>query len=209
MKAFYWFTRFSLSRFFHLLYRCKVYGTEHPVKGRAIIAPNHTSFFDPPIIAIAWPEEVHFLAKASLFQTSYMKWLIKKLNAHPVNESAQDIKSMKTICKLLEEEKKVVIFPEGERSHHGDLLSIKSGVAMLALRMKCPIIPAYIEGAYEAWPRNSRLPKFGNKITILFGKPIAMEPYLHMHKKEAQQAISEHLLEEIRKLKHKAGSLGK
>src|SRR5437660_190728 len=102
MKAFYWFTRFNLRQFFRLFYRCKVYGVEAPVKGSAIIAPNHTSFFDPPIIAMAWPEEVHFLAKASLFDTFFMRWIIKNLNAHPIHEeSAHNAQSFKIICKLL------------------------------------------------------------------------------------------------------------
>lgn len=201
MKPFYRFIRFILRQFFDLFYRCKVYGAEHPIKGGAIIAPNHTSFFDPPIIAAAWPEEVHFIAKESLFNPFYMNWLLTNLNAYPLQENAHDIKLIKKICHLIEEGKKVVIFPEGERSSNGNILKIKSGVSMIALKMKCPIIPAYIEGAYEAWPRNSRVPNIGCKIKVFFGKPIIIDKYLHLHKKEAQESITRHLYEEIKGLK--------
>lgn len=202
MKPFFRFTTLLLWIFFHLFYRCKIYGTKNPIRGSAIIAPNHTSFFDPPIIGMAWPEETHFLARASLFKPFYMGWLLRSLNSHPVEGSSQDIQSFKILCRLLSEGKKVVIFPEGERSHDGELLTIKSGVAMLALRMKSPIIPTYIEGAYEAWPRDSRFPKLGSKITCIFGEPIPIEPYLGMPKKEAQEAISKRVQEEIIKLKN-------
>jgi 1-acyl-sn-glycerol-3-phosphate acyltransferase len=201
MRPFFRFTTFLLRCFFNTFYRFKIDGIDQPLQGSAIIAPNHTSFFDPPIIGMAWPEETHFLGRASLFKHFYMRWLLQGLNTHPVHGSPQDIQSIKILCKLLSEGKKVVIFPEGERSHDGQLLNIKSGVAMLALRMKCPIIPAYIEGAYEAWPRNSRFPKFGSRITCIFGKPIPIEPYLNMKKKEAQEAISRDLQEKLAQLK--------
>ena len=206
MHLFFWFIIYLLKGFFHLFYKCKIEGKDHPYKGSAIIAPNHTSFLDPPIIGMAWPEETHYLARESLFHPFYMGWLLRKLNSHPVQGSAQDIQSFKTICKLLETGKKVVIFPEGERSYDGELLDIKGGIATLALRMKCPIIPTYIHGAYEAWPRTSNRPKLGSALICLFGDPIPIEPYLEMNKKQAQEALRKEVQKRIELLKSKVMS---
>jgi 1-acyl-sn-glycerol-3-phosphate acyltransferase len=201
MNIFFWVVRTLLKGYFHLFYRFKIEGTRNYYKGSAIIAPNHTSFYDPPIIGIGWPEETHFLARSSLFKTSFGNWLLKHLNSHPVEGSAQNIQTFKIICKLLGEGKKVVIFPEGERSQDGNLTPIKSGIAMLALRMKCPVIPAYIDGAYEVWPRTRRYPNMAGRMTCIFGEPIFVEPYLTMDKKTAQEELSKKIEAELKELK--------
>lgn len=195
MKWFYWMTSRSLRGFFNLFYRLSVYGVETPYQGKAIIAPNHASFFDPPLIGATWPEEVHFLARASLFRFWGWKSILENLNAHPVHGTAQDIESFRLLCQLLSEGKKVVIFPEGERTLTGDLMPIKSGTAMLALRMQCPIIPVYLKGTYEAWPRHNRLPSFGSSISCVYGQPIFSDGHPEMNKKQLQ----DHLIQQVQK----------
>src|SRR4029077_3846224 len=117
--------------FFKLVYRHKVYGREHFYKGAAIIASNHSSYYDPPILAISWPEEVHFLAREGLFKNPLFGGLIRKLNSHPVSGDASDIKVFKLICSLLAEGKKIILFPEGKRGDTDALDTLKPGIAML------------------------------------------------------------------------------
>lgn len=191
----------SLYVCFRLFYQCQIYGTKNPYPGAAIIAPNHASFLDPPLIGAFWPEETHFLAKASLFEKWYMNWLLVKLHSHPVSGSAQDVQSMRMICQLLKEGKKVVIFPEGIRSEDGQLQPVKSGISMLALRMECPIIPVYIHGTYEAWPKHSRWPRGGSKIACIFGNPIFAANNEGLSKKAAQEAMALEVQTAIEKLK--------
>src|SRR5579862_220837 len=74
--------------FFKIFYRHKVYGLEHYYPNAAIISSNHCSHYDPPILAISWPEEVHFLARETLFKNPMFGWLIHKLNARPVGGDA-------------------------------------------------------------------------------------------------------------------------
>lgn len=195
---------------FRLFYRCRIYGTKNPYRGAAIIAPNHVSFLDPPLISAMWPEETHFLARATLFDTAFMGWLLPKLHSHPVTGSSQDIPSMRMICQLLKEGKKVVIFPEGNRSEDGQLQPIKLGMSMLALRMECPIIPVYIHGTYEAWPKHSKWPKVGSEIGCVFGRPISVSNYEGMSKKQAQEEMAKDVLQSIAKLKewYEAGAQG-
>ena len=201
MKLFYHLSLLFLRSFFHLFYRFSVYGVKAPFPGKAILAPNHASFLDPPLIGIAWPEEIHFLARASLFRTKIANWFLSYLNAHPVTGTAQDIESFRLICQLLGEGKKVVIFPEGERSATGELQTIKSGVAMLALRMQCPIIPVYISGTFEAWPKHHRWPKFNSSISCVFGKPIFPNFSNEMNKKQMQELLSQQMHKELEELR--------
>ncbi len=210
MTLFARFTQVCLRGYFRLFHRFSVYGVDAPYPGKAILAPNHTSFLDPPIMGAAWPEEIHFLARASLFRPAIWGWFLSKLNSHPIQGTAQNIESFRLICQLLEEGKKVVIFPEGERSPTGQLLPIKSGVAMLALRMHCPIIPVYIGGAFEAWPRHKRWPKLGSSIVCVFGQPIFPITSEEINKKQMQEILSKQLqkkLEELR-LWYEAGAQG-
>ncbi|MES2121865.1 MAG: lysophospholipid acyltransferase family protein, partial [Chlamydiota bacterium] len=128
--------------FFKLFYRHKVYGYEHFYEGAAIIAGNHVSFYDPPVLAISWPQEVHFLAREGLFKNPLFGGLIRKLNAHPVSGDAGDIVVFKTVCQLLAEGRKIILFPEGKRSVKDELAPLKSGIAVLVARSQSAIVPA-------------------------------------------------------------------
>lgn len=193
---------------FRLFYRHKIYGVEHFLEGAAIIAPNHASFLDPPIIAASAPGKISFLARASLFN-SVLGPFLRRLNTFPA-KGAESLDSLKMICSLLKEGQKVVIFPEGQRSEDGKLGRFKSGVAMLAFRAQCPVIPAYIDGTYSIWDRRRRFPRAFGKTACIFGSPIGCEPYLKMPKKEAQEALSKDLRAAIEALEawYKAGAHG-
>lgn len=194
MAPFYWFVTRFLKFCLWIFYRQKVYGIENFHPGKAIIASNHTSFLDPPIISAASPEEAHYLAREGLFRKAYFRWIIVRLNAHPVtDDGTRNLHSFKMILSLLNENKKVVIFPEGIRSYNEELQPLKTGVAMMSLRAEAPIIPAYIHGAYEAWPRTSKFPKPGARIACVFGTPIHPESVSHLDKKHAQEVLTNKL----------------
>lgn len=181
------------------LYRYKVYGLEHFVKRAAIIAPNHTSYMDPPIVAVSWPEEVHFLAKETLFRSHFGR-LISALNSHPVKGDVADLGVFKTLVQLLKEGKQVVVFPEGGRTD-GTLQPIKPGIGMLALRGQAAIVPTYIAGAFEVWSRDRKFPKPFGKVSCVFGTPIPSESFAHLEKKQAQEEIAKALTSAILNLK--------
>jgi cytidylate kinase len=181
--------------FFKLLYRHRVYGQEHFLPGGAIIAANHASFFDPPIAAISSLEEVHFLAKESLFKIPLFGSLIRALNSHPVRGDAGDVAVFKQICALLKDGKKVILFPEGTRVEKDALEEIKPGVALLISRTGAFIQPLYIHGTYQVWNRFHKLPKLFGKTASVFGSPIFYESFAHLERREAQEAISQKLTE--------------
>lgn len=201
MKLFYRTISSLLRVYFRLFYRYSVFGADSIYHGKAILAPNHASFLDPPLIGAAWPEEVHYLARASLFSNPLWGRVLALLNAHPVQGNAQDIASLRLICQLLDEGKKVVIFPEGERSATGELQSIKSGIAMLALRTQSPIIPVYISGTFDAWPRHRNLPKFGTSLSCVFGKPIFPIQRSEENKKKTQELLTQNIQSSLENLR--------
>jgi 1-acyl-sn-glycerol-3-phosphate acyltransferase len=206
----YHLTKYLFRFCFYSFYRYRIYGCENPYQGAAIIAPNHISFLDPPLISAAWPEDTHFLAKASLFQSAWGAWLFPRLNTHPVQGSEQNLDTFRMICQLLKQGKKVVIFPEGQRSATGKLQALKSGASMLALRMHCPIIPTYIVGTYDAWPRNQRWPRLNARVSCVFGQPIFPHDPAHQTKKAAQEELSLQVQKKIEALRawYEAGAVG-
>lgn len=193
MKFFYKLV-YSLGRFFFkYLFRLKVYGLEHFRPGAAIIAANHASFYDPAVLSISCPEEVHFLARATLFDIPILGRLIRALNSHPVSHAASDMQILTMIIELLGKGKKLILFPEGTRSSDGNLLPFERGLAFLVQKSNCQVIPAYIQGSFEAWSRNRKFPRLWGRMAVAFGSPIHWPG--HMEKKAAQ----EYILEQTRK----------
>lgn len=187
--------------FFKILYRHKVYGLKHVYKGSAIIAANHTSFYDPPILAISWPQEVHFLARESLFKYTLFGLFIRKLNSHPVQGDTSNIRAFKAIQELLASGKKVILFPEGTRAYQNQLGELKSGVAFLVLRSQTVVIPAYIHGTFSIWNRGKKLPKLWGKTVCVFGSPISYQEFQDLDKKQAQKVLTGRLAESIQNLR--------
>lgn len=199
---FYRIIRFLAKVFFYTLFRCRVFGKEHiPPKG-AIIASNHTSFLDPPLVSASCPFEVHFLARATLFKNKGFGWLIKKLNSHPIGKKGDDRATFKAIFKVLKNNEKILIFPEGERSQQGRLQKIKSGIGFICWKSHCPIVPVYIRGAYKAWPRNKKWPSLFNSIQCVYGSPIYFDQFKDLTREKAVEAIVQETEKSMHQLKN-------
>lgn len=206
MKILYPFVVGSIRAYLRLFYGLKVTGQENFVPGGALVAANHVSFYDPPIISVAAPQEMHFLARETLFKNKYFGGFISRLNSHPVSGSGQDRSVFKMVLDLLAEGDKVLIFPEGSRSKDGTLQPLKQGLAMLSLKSGCPIIPAYVKGSYEVWPRDQKRPKFtGGPLECRFGKPIYSAPYQNLDKKEAQLLLTQEVEKSLHLLSARNG----
>jgi 1-acyl-sn-glycerol-3-phosphate acyltransferase len=201
MTFFYRITHFIFRILFKILYRHQTYGIENIPNGPAIIAPNHISYLDPPLIAVSCPEPVAFLARDTLFKKALFGNSIRKLNAYPVSGKIKDLASIKMILGILKEQKKVIIFPEGIRTHDGNIAEVKPGICMLAMRAGVPIIPTYIAGPYEIWPRQKQFPKLFGRTLCVFGTPIHPQEFASLDKKEAQEAMAIEIKKRIEQLK--------
>ena len=202
---------YSMARFFFkTCFRLKIYGLNHFQPGAAVLAANHASFYDPPVLSISCPEEVHFLAKGSLFNIPLLGKLIRVLNSHPVERGASDAQTFRTMVQLLTTGKKLILFPEGKRSPDGRLLPIERGLGFLVQKAHCRVIPAYLSGTFEAWPPKRKFPKLFGKMACIFGTPIEWEEFEGFEKREAQELIGKKVEQSIRDLKawYEAGAKG-
>ncbi len=190
----------GLHLFFSLCYTLEIKGKENIPKGRALLAANHASYFDPPLIGAALDEEPLYLMIHSLRKKPLLGRILEALHAYPVGEEGKEMETLRRTLYTLREGRKVVIFPEGRRSDDGMLGPLQTGVASLAIRTKSPIVPVWIEGAYEIWNRHRSFPRLGGKLTCRFGPPIDPSCVENIPKEERQIQLLNHLKEQWKML---------
>lgn len=150
----------------------RVFGVENvPVTGPVILAANHVSFADPPLIGSALPRAISYLARDSLFDSPGLGWLIRQLNAVPVDRDGGGAAGLKAILDRLHAGGGIILFPEGTRSRDGRLQPARSGVGLTVIKSEAPVVPVRLFGMFEAWPRSRALPRPG-RITLKFGRPM-------------------------------------
>ncbi len=193
---------FLTNLIYRALYRIEIKGLENYPEGAAIIAPNHSSFLDPPAMGVACPSEVHCLAKAYLFNNKFLGYLLPRINTHPVTGDGADFSVLKKIAEFLNAGKQVIIFPEGTRSSDNQIAPLKRGIALLASMAKCKVVPVNISGAYEAFPRGRKFPNLTGKITVTFGNPLDWKEYekKSLNKKEMQTLFTADLEQALKNL---------
>ncbi len=189
-----------------ILFRRKVVNREHldsiPEGEGALLAANHVSFLDPPLVGTVGKYGVFYLARKTLFESNrFMGFLYPRLNAIPVDQKRPEFGSLKKIIRLAQSGEKVVLFPEGERSRDGKMLPGQPGVGLVIAKAKVPVIPFRIYGAYEAFPRGAKFPKLFTKITVVVGEPIRFtDEELKVKDKDGYAALSQRVMDEIAKL---------
>jgi 1-acyl-sn-glycerol-3-phosphate acyltransferase len=140
--------------FIRFWYRIRVEGTENIPHNRPfLIVANHESYLDPFLFAIFIPFEIKFVTTADVFTTPLMRFLLKETGSFPMRRHKQDLKSIRTMIRMVNKGQVVCIFPEGGRSIDGSPLPILKETLKLIQRCKVPILPVHIDGAYEIWPR--------------------------------------------------------
>jgi len=146
----------------------KVIGRENvPAAGPLIIASNHASYFDPPLVGYAVNRECFFMAKRGLFETSkFFTWLITFYHAFPIT----GVETIKRALAVLKRGFALVIFPEGTRGQNGMLLPFHPGVGYLARKVRAPVIPVYIANSRRSL---RKLVSRRHRLTVAIGEPIA------------------------------------
>jgi 1-acyl-sn-glycerol-3-phosphate acyltransferase len=158
---------------FRLWCGLRVHGAEHiPMEGPVILAANHRSMLDVPLLVIASPRPMVFMAKLELFGDPVRSWLWDFLGGFPVNRSISDIRALDTGLAILERGLCLGLYPEGTRSKTGEMLPFLKGTAWLALRTGATIVPCGIRGTERRRGLRKALPL---KVHIAFGEPIPVE----------------------------------
>jgi 1-acyl-sn-glycerol-3-phosphate acyltransferase len=177
-----------------------------PPQGGFIVASNHISFWDPPLIGAVVPREVHYLAKEELFSNPVLGRLIRSYNAIPIRRGMVDLSGMARAVDTLRRGEGMMLFPEGTRMRDGELHPARPGVGLMAVNADVPIVPCYISGSNRPgqWlARRSRVRIwFGTAWTWqdLVGPDVDPTPGRALY-----QAVGDAVMREIARLK--AGQL--
>lgn len=175
MTWIYWLGWMMFGSAFRGLFGMRVKNREKLVSdGPVLIASNHQSFLDPPLIGNLYHESIWYLARKTLFR-GFGAWLYPKWKAIPVDQDRPDMASLKTIIRLLKEGEKVLVFPEGARTESGNLGEAAPGIGLIAVKSGVVIQPVRISGAREALPRGSARIRF-SRISVTVGDPIRLSP---------------------------------
>lgn len=160
-----------------LLGGLRVEGTKNiPASGAVILAPNHASYADPPIIGLVSPRVPWFMTKANLFEMRLLAPLMRLFHAFPVAVSGVDRQALRRSEELLGQGQMLCIFPEGGVSDDGRLQPLKPGLALLALRTGTPIVPVALIRTHEFLSPTRSLPRFARGgVCVRIGRPITCE----------------------------------
>ena len=149
-------------------------GSENvPATGGCVICANHASFLDPPVVGVGvGHRQVRFMARDTLFKGRFMSWLLPAIGVIPLDRTRGDISALRKAIQSLKSGAVIGLFPEGTRSPDGQLQEPKGGVAFLIAKAGVPVVPAYINGTFRAYPKGARFIR-PCKVSITYGPPIA------------------------------------
>ena len=151
----------------------KYHGLEHvrDLKAPYILMANHTTMLDPFMMAVAIPQyQIRFIGKKELWKFPPFAWFANAIRAIPVDRHNTDMEAMRACMRVTREGHVLGIFPEGTRHHKGLMTELESGVAMIALRSKVPLVPVYIAGKLGVF----------RTLHVYVGNPILMDDLREM-----------------------------
>ncbi len=179
---FYYFIKFFILNFVRMFWGLKIVGLENvPRTGGLVIAANHISSADPPILGICIPRIVSYLAKKELFENLGMRLFITGLYAFPIDRSRADMGAIKEALRRIKAGGAVGVFIQGTRNA-GDAEAM-NGASFMAQRGDVPILPAAIR-------------RQGKSYTIIFGEVLTAKD----KSKESMQLLTNETMERIQDL---------
>jgi 1-acyl-sn-glycerol-3-phosphate acyltransferase len=174
-------------------------GAHHvPRIGPVLALANHQSFLDPILVGLAIPRYVRFVHRQTLKKNPVLAWVMASLRAIPIDHKGFSREGLQVTLDALSAGQCVGMFPEGERTHDGTVEPFKPGIALLLKRVKAPILPVGVAGAYAALSRHRKVPRLGplflppNEATIAVSVGAPIDPAKYA------QASREEMLEDLR-----------
>jgi 1-acyl-sn-glycerol-3-phosphate acyltransferase len=165
---------------YQMLFRGDVSGLENlPRQGGYIVAANHASHLDPPIVGLFIPRQVSFFARKTLWKRGFASWWLNLVGTIPVDrDGGMSLDAIKRVLQTLSRGRAVIVFPEGTRSATGELQPPKAGVGLIACRARVPVVPARVFGSFEAFGRDGRL-RLGTAVSVAYGRALDVADYDH------------------------------
>ncbi|MGE3310412.1 MAG: lysophospholipid acyltransferase family protein [Limisphaerales bacterium] len=182
-------------------------GWEHvPLEGPLIVAANHASFMDPPMIGASCPRALCYLGRESLFSNWAVGWLLRAVGSVALDRDGTSGKGLKTILERLLAGEGIILFPEGTRTMDGNLQPGRAGIGMIALRSKAPVVPVRVFGTFESWGRHRKWPRRW-PIGVRFGRPLSFDSLVaeaetasRSRVKEIYQEVADEIVSAIARL---------
>lgn len=181
---------------FGIVFRTKTYGKENlPAEGPVILAANHLSNWDPPLLATFILRPVSYMAKIELFEHPIFGAAIRSCHAFPVKRGAADRGAIKAALQVLKMGHVLGLFPEGTRSRDGHQHKAEAGVGLIAAMSGAPVVPACIIGTDHILQNGGFLPK----LRVAYGKPM----YFKGDRRDKKQlaAFSQEIMAHIAKMR--------
>ena len=168
-----YFIGWSCFRFMYRFYfRWRVFNPERvPVTGPVILAANHQSFLDPPLVGCALARDINYLARESLFRYPGIGWLLRSWNSVPVDRDGGGAAGLRVILDRLLKGGGIILFPEGTRSPDGSLQPARSGIGLTVIKSTAPVVPVRVFGTFAAYGRNMKLP-LPRPVAVKYGTPL-------------------------------------
>jgi len=181
---------------FAVYFRWRAYGAENvPLKGGVILASNHASFLDPPLVGSGLKRDINYLARESLFRFPGIGALLRSWNAVPVDRDGGG---------------GIILFPEGTRTLDGKLQPARSGIGLTVIKSDAVVIPVRTFGTFEAYGRNHKFPR-PFRVVVKYGEPMRFEKLRAEAKecsrvrlKEIYQEVADKIMTAIAKLEPRA-----
>ena len=178
--------------FFKLLFRAEIKNADMlPKEGAFILAANHMSNWDPPLLACFATRPVGYMAKEELFEPPVFGTAIRHCHAFPVKRGAADRGAIKTAVQVLKGGHCLGLFPEGTRSKDGKLHKAEAGVGLIAAMTGAPVVPAALIGTDKIFKSGSFFPK----LKVIYGEPMSFTG--DRKDKEQLAAFSQSIMDRI------------
>ena len=172
MKAVYYVPWILCRAVFSTYFRWKVYEANRvPSTGPVVLAANHASLLDPPLVGAALERDICYLARESLFRNPLFGALLRSWNVVPVDRDGGGAAGLRAIMDRLRAGNAVILFPEGTRTPDGALQPARSGIGLLAIKCGAPVVPVRVFGTFAAYGRRMRVPR-PRAVAIKFGRPL-------------------------------------
>lgn len=185
-----------------------VYNAERvPLKGPVILASNHASYLDPPLVGAGIHRDINYLARESLFRFPVIGWVLHNWNSVPVDREGGGARGLKAILDRLLKGGAIILFPEGTRSRDGKLQPARSGIGLTVIKSTAPVVPVRVFGTFDAFGRHMRLPRPFHRVSVKYGKPMLFQTLRAEAKecskdrlKQIYQQVADELMAAIAKL---------
>ena len=160
---------------FKLYFRWRVFNPERvPLEGPVILASNHASFLDPPLVGAGLKRGINYLARENLFRFPVMGWVLRNWQVVPVDREGGGARGLKAILDRLLDGGAIILFPEGTRTRDGKLQPARSGIGLTVIKSDAPLVPVRVFGTFEAYGRQMRFPR-PRRVAVKYGQPMRFE----------------------------------